>query len=272
MPASGSRLLPSVCSIVRVCQMIREIKKSLKAILWLTIVACVTFACLAPILRVDKEPTPQDRVITGFILDSFAPEAKQFLRSKPRNFEEEIRAIQLAQDAVLKTTPVNEGIPELHTRELADIWALRKGVCYDRSRGMEKIIIQMGFRVRHISIYALQNEGVFYTLRAKQIPSHAITEVSTSKGWLVVDSNNRWISLSKESMPIPVAEMARHPRADGYLQGPPNEIFQHPFIPVYGLYSRHGKFYPPYIAFPNMNYGDILLNFGNANPYLGLQF
>ena len=42
-------------------------------------------------------------------------------------------------------------------------------------------------------------------------------------------------------------------------------IYDDPFTFVYGLYSRHGKFYPPYNFVPDINYKTWLIEI-NDNP------
>jgi len=43
------------------------------------------------------------------------------------------------------------------------------------------------------------------------------------------------------------------------MESPPI-IYAKPFTFVYGLYSRHGYFYPPYNVIPDVNYGELLQN------------
>ena len=45
-----------------------------------------------------------------------------------------------------------------------------------------------------------------------------------------------------------------------WKEKPPFNIYMKPFIYIYGLYSRHGKFYPPYNLVPDINYGEFIQN------------
>ena len=94
-------------------------------------------------------------------------------------------------------------------------------------------------------------------------PSHAVSEVLTRRGWLVVDSNTRWLALDRSSAPVSIAAVrasaaGRAPIA--WRQPPPFAIYRHPFVFVYGLYSRHGEFYPPYDFVPDVNYAELMHN------------
>ena len=40
-----------------------------------------------------------------------------------------------------------------------------------------------------------------------------------------------------------------------------NELFAGEFIFVFGLYSRHGNFYPPYNYVPDINWKELIQNF-----------
>ena len=94
--------------------------------------------------------------------------------------------------------------------------------------------------------------------------SHAFTEVLTQKGWMVVDSNDRWISIDSKNNPVSIAQikLSAEGAADfAWSQIPPNKKYMNPFIFVYGLYSRHGQFYPPYNFIPDVNYRELAQNF-----------
>ena len=44
------------------------------------------------------------------------------------------------------------------------------------------------------------------------------------------------------------------------MRGKLPEIYSAPFTWVYGFYSRHGRFYPPYNAVPDVNWGELAQN------------
>jgi len=43
-----------------------------------------------------------------------------------------------------------------------------------------------------------------------------------------------------------------------YLNNDVEDILKKPFIIIYGLSSRHGNFYPPYVPFPEFNIGEFI--------------
>ena len=179
-------------------------------------------------------------------------------------YTEELEMIKRIQDAVLTVAPHNEGLPYNTEREPKDVYLASKGLCYDRSRVIEKILRYSGFNTRHISLYSTsKTRSAFKSLMTPGIPSHAVTEVYTKRGWLVVDSNNRWISIDRHGNPLSIAQIKlsiEGPDEIPWRRHPPNRIYREPFTFIFGLYSRHGKFYPPYNFIPDVNYEELLQN------------
>ena len=105
------------------------------------------------------------------------------------------------------------------------------------------------FETRHIALFSTQETGsAMRSLLTPGVASHAVTEVRTKRGWLVVDSNAPWVSLDIAGNPIPMSSIKssadrREPLA--WSKPLPHQIYQQPFTFVYCLYSRHGQFYPP---------------------------
>ena len=178
-------------------------------------------------------------------------------------YRKEIFFIQKVQSKVLEIAPRDVGIAFGKTRELKDLLENKFGLCYDRSRSIEKILKYYNFEVRHLSIHTILKDSILGTLITRQGPSHAVTEVKTSKGWLVVDSNEKWLSLDREGLPISIHEISKRLDKKKNIKwkiDPSGEVFYSPMIYTIGLYSRHGKFYPPYIFFPDINFTEILMN------------
>jgi len=183
------------------------------------------------------------------------------------SFKEEISVITAVQNAVLAHAPINIGLSMKKPREPEYLYKARKGLCYDRSRVIEKTLTLMGFETRHVAIFSTAKTGSALTsLLGPDTPSHAVSEVRTSKGWLVIDPNARWIALTGDGVPMSTGELAVTAPAGGTQTWTPqnrsriNSIFSEPFTYLIGLYSRHGQFYPPYTPVPDVNYGQLLQN------------
>ena len=172
----------------------------------------------------------------------------------PRTFEDEIRTIKLIQARVFAISPLEAPIPEYEPREPSDLMRHRRGWCYDRSRTLEKAFTYMGFEVRHVFLLYRKDLSLFRSLIHRGHPSHAVTEVKTSKGWLYVDSNKPWIALTRDGRPLGAGGIWKH--FDEFDGAP--EYVRGPWWAIRGLYSRKGAFYPPYLPLPQLNWEDFL--------------
>lgn len=185
--------------------------------------------------------------------------------NQQRSYEQEIGTIAAVQRAVLDAAPGTVGLPLDAPREPRELFEARSGLCYDRSRAIEKALRYLGFRTRHVAIYSTKETGsALKSLVTGGTPSHAITEVLTGRGWLVVDSNAPWLALDARGRPLSVQAIGAAANGGARLSfksRPPTDIYLHPFAAVIGLYSRHGHFYPPYDPIPDVNYGELLQNF-----------
>jgi hypothetical protein len=85
----------------------------------------------------------------------------------------------------------------------------------------------------------------------------------TRKGWIVVDSNDPWVSLDAAGSAVSLSQIKsnadRHERLK-WRQQVPNTIYEQRFTFLYGLYSRHGMLYPPYDFIPDINYPEFVQN------------
>jgi hypothetical protein len=210
--------------------------------------------------QVDDSLTAEDAEYIPRYLAGIAPIAA----APARKYEDEVQFIARVQESVLRVAPLNEPIPKDAPREPRDLFEAHRGLCYDRSRAIEKILRYSGFRTRHIALYAIpSNSSAAHALLTRGIPSHAVSEVLTRRGWLVVDSNDPWLSLDRSNMPVPMTAIHAASRGESHPAwrvGPPNAIYLHPFTFVYGLYSRNGHLYPPYDFIPDVAYGELIDN------------
>lgn len=213
--------------------------------------------------RVSNEITSTDE---RYILRIMEEQGVQSLPAGNRSFEEEVAFIKAVQQAVMHTADRPGYIPEQSTREPGDLYERRYGVCYDLSRVVEKMLRYNGFKTRHISIFQHQDgSSALRTLSTRSVLSHALTEVFTQKGWLFVDSREPVIGLNAQGEPIDLERL----REEGLrvLDWDAHNVFSHPsffdnnYLIVYGLYSRHGQFYPPYNMVPDINWQEFIQNF-----------
>ena len=148
--------------------------------------------------------------------------------------------------------PVGKGIPDYEPREPADLMKKREGLCYDRSRTMDKAFGYIGLDARHVYLLYRQDRGYWSAMLHYGQPSHAVTEVKTSKGWMFVDSNTEWIALTRDGQVVNADDVWK--RAAEF-DGMPKYL-NDPWWAIRGMYSRKGQLYPPYIMFPDFNWVD----------------
>lgn len=174
-------------------------------------------------------------------------------------YKEEVDLIQSVQHQILGLYPVGEGIPENEEREPLDLARYKQGLCYDRSRTFDKVFEWLGFETRHLYImypFDPRTGEQLSSLRAffsRGTESHAVTEVKTSHGWLVVDSNEPWVSLDSKGEPVRIDQIRQ--KSTRFENLP--DAYQKDFIAIPGMYSRRGQFYRPYIPYPQLNWADF---------------
>ena len=99
----------------------------------------------------------------------------------------------------------------------------------------------------------------YFNLLIPGTPSHAVTEVLTSRGWLGIDSNEPFILLDQDNIPN-TYEKAIHNGLIDILSE--NSFYKKPLTYVIGLYSRNGTFFEPYLPYiPEINFNDFFGNF-----------
>lgn len=180
------------------------------------------------------------------------------------SYDRQLSHIRTVEHTLIHLTPNNDPIPLGQAREPRDLLAFGGGLCYDRSRTIEKLLRYLGFATRHASIYAMPpGTSALHSLMTPGIDSHAVTEVKTSRGWLIVSSVDNWVSEDSGGQPISLARM-QEDASQGvgkrmFRDGAPSFILAAPFTYVIGLYSRHGRFYPPYDSVPNISLREALV-------------
>ncbi len=197
--------------------------------------------------------------------------------SEHTNFDDEINDIRAIQKAVLDLTPVQKQVPFFRPREPKDLYTLRYAQCSDRSRVMDKTLRLAGFNSRIASIYGTSKTNsaiqAFLSTDKTKVQSHSMVEVLTSKGWMMVDTNDLWVGLDKSFNPLNLGQWQNnqnilpeevdmwHPSNKGKIY----PLMKGSYTYLYGFYGRHGYFYPPYNFIPDMNWVEFLENFKPAS-------
>lgn len=239
-------------------------KKIAISLALITIMVAVFFA----IHNVEIDVTKQD---IEYINKIMAENGSESIKTPDiKNFEDQIGVILSVQKAALKTPEKNGVIPLGTPREPKNLYEAERAYCGDRSRFMHKALRSFGFDVRYVTIMInLPDETMLEVLLSKggdDVRSHALIEVLTQKGWLVIDSRRQWISLTEENTPIALKDIQEY-GLDQYSWNDksgeaPWFLLGQDFYIFYGLYSRHGKFYAPYTPYvPDINWSEFIQNF-----------
>jgi hypothetical protein len=196
--------------------------------------------------------------------------------SKESSYEEELEFIKSIQKTILKVVPSSGSIPKNMPREPKDLFYIGEGGCSERARLLSKIFKYYGFKTRQFSIYSkkISDSSILVLLTSNRLSdqlmgnpprvrSHAAIEVLTKKGWLVVDPNEPWIAVDTANNPLSISKIQNDVDNSVYIdwrQLPSDNIYLDSFVYVFGLYSRHGRFYPPYNFIPDINYVELIQN------------
>ncbi len=171
-----------------------------------------------------------------------------------KNFDTEMEFISRLQDSVVES--VHHSFNAYS--DLGNIkyyYETRKGYCYDRAAMLEKFLMYFGFRIRHIYIYfdrIKPSLGVADFFR-ENLSSHAMLEVKTKKGWMVMGTNSNWLGWQADGQLLTIFGVRRKLREGGIQLkkighlGAGKPFFEDLTYPgqfkiVYGVYSRHGQF------------------------------
>jgi len=224
----------------------RNFKPASKALSSLFFLTLCAFLGLALYTNVSTDLTAEDKSV--------------FLEigMKELNVKSDLKAqlvnISSLQQEVFKRAPLGKGINEYEPREPADLMRAGQGLCYDRSRMFDKGATFLGLQARHVYLLYRQDKSFLSAIMTKRHPSHAVTEIKTSKGWMFIDSNTPWMAVTRDGEPVDADNVYK--RFDDFENPPP--YLRDPWWAIRGLYSRGGQFYRPYIRFPELNWSDFL--------------
>jgi hypothetical protein len=221
--------------------------KPIKGKWWIALAAlcCVTLV-LFLVSNVSTSLTRED--VNVFRSMGLAPPAR------PLTNQEQIELVRRVQRMVFERSPLNKGIAEGQTREPSDLLRLGHGLCFDRSRTMDKAFAYLGFQTRHVFLLYRQGKSFPQAMLSRGQWSHAVTEVKLSEGWVLVDSLTPWMAVTRDGQLVSADQVwQRHAEFDGEPT-----YMTWPWWAVRGMYSRGGGFYHSRRGVPEISYPDFL--------------
>jgi hypothetical protein len=197
--------------------------------------------------------TDEDRTyINRFLQEWKIPANKDSIHA---SFESEVAFISRVQDSVIKRVEHDPKFVYQNNQvgTVSLYHSIQKGSCYDRAILMEKIFTEYGFNFRHMYLfYSGDSTNTKLTDFFRiGLASHAIFEIKTKKGWMVVGVNGNWLGINKNNEPMTLNQVRDNLKIDrDSAHKKPTiginfyETFVRPydFKIIYGVYSRHGEF------------------------------
>lgn len=218
--------------------------------LGLLIISLITLI-LAILTNVPKEVTHDDRAaFRAMNLEKRLNQPSFNSINISRSYDQEVHIIKGVQKIIFQDIKFGEAVPEFATREPLDVLRNKTGMCFDRSRLIEKALQHYGFETRHVYVLYLEGKNPLQGMLTYKQRSHALTEVKTGRGWMFIDSLVPLIGIDSNGNPMKVERFGELDAAD--------EEWHSPYLTIRGLYSRKGYFYPPNIPFPDINWPDFL--------------
>lgn len=229
---------------------------------WAALLVSVGMGTLLWMHNIAKTSDKEDLRYIAKYLDELPAEYSEWLNSDFQKFEfsKQILLAQAIQYAVLNRNPIGKGIPKNTSRNPKDLYLFPGGECYDRSFVMEKIFTHLQIPNRHVSVFAdVPKLSKWQEWLTPGLRSHALTEIKTQKGWMIVEPNARWIGLTKDNQPMSIK---KKDKTEWLLPPPPslNIFYNRPCTYIYGVYSRHGRFFPPFNAIPDYRLQELIYN------------
>lgn len=175
------------------------------------------------------------------------------------SFNHEITCIRAIQTAIAELVVNTQCADRGTTIEPLEFLNRSFGCCYDRARFTEKALSYYDFDTRHVAIYDRTKHGAF-SFFAPGIPSHATSEVLTSKGWMGVDSNEPFVLLTTDNRVLTFENFKSY---EGQLRYDlePKTFYSNELLVIYGLFSRHGMFHGPNLPTIEFNFSELHHNF-----------
>lgn len=214
--------------------------------------------------NVPKKISEEDITYIKKIIQDQRLDIRSLRKVKAKTFAEELFAITSVQESAFATAPKVRLIPLSTPREPKNLYNSKAAYCGDRARYIDKALRYLGYTTRYASLYHNdEKRGFVSTLLTRtsyeSSESHALIEVKTSKGWMIVDTRHKWISLTQANQPISLEELKDKELAYFQWNNRNKEeawpLLDKNYYIIYELYSRHGQFYAPYTRYiPDINW------------------
>lgn len=206
--------------------------------------------------NVSKKVTQDDKEYLSLIFK------QESINADTLSFEEQIQWIHEAVFNLHKDLAVLQPIDYSNSREPQNLYSNGGGFCYDFSRSIEKHLLNNGFETRHVAVY-LRNVGFWGTILSSNVYSHSLTEVKTKNGWMIIDSNIPFYAFDINGNIYSFKDLKTTSSSVLWkleLENDLKPFYSNNIEFVYGLYSRHGKFYKPYNFIPDYNLRELFYN------------
>ncbi len=221
--------------------------------LYATLLCIAALSYIFTSIRVSKSISQEDYEVTNLLnIDKEC--------SNISSYDNEITCIKAVQEAqldLIEGTTCRGKFTNLGSKKVI---TANTACCTDRARITEQALQIYGFQIRHIHLNRTSKRG-YLNLLVQSSGSHATTEVLTSRGWLGIDSTERFVLLDKNNEPNSYPIAIQNGLIKDYSNLP---IYKEPITYIIGLYSRNGTYFQPYLPFvPEINFTDFLGNLNN---------
>lgn len=187
------------------------------------------------------------------------------LSARSNEFTNQVKNIKKIVNLVINSTPQERSetiyIQNRQPRTAQNIVEAKSTICYDRSWLIETLAEQQGYPARRVFLLANTTSNFKPWIFSRNVISHAMSEIHTEKGWVLVENQETWCGVINETA-ISVADIFRNKEI---LKQIPlknkNHILYKNFNYYRGLYSRHGQLFEPYVPFPEVRWKDLLWSF-----------
>lgn len=114
---------------------------------WIMVIKVVIFTAVFLVLAfLTNVPTGLDDADRSVFKNELDLNALQ----NPQTFADEINTIRIIQHRVFQKAPLGAGIPDFSPREPSNLMKAHEGLCFDRSRTLDKAFDYIGLPSRHV--------------------------------------------------------------------------------------------------------------------------